>query len=587
MPDRQPQPQPARDNKPTKALSSSIQGAFWLLLLQFVSRIGTFIMNNLIQRRSTLAAFGQVSDLELYYSTVLFLSRENLRMALLRSTTESDEEKEGEEEAAPTEPEATAGGSGLRRRKGGSVASDTQRRSHGLPEGISLRHQKMVNLSMVPIGIGVLVLTLIGTWRTLIRPAGGFPPCLSTYLLAAMIELCSEPLYIAVQTNLLYKVRVKVEGAALVVKCVTTLAYIYSVDLSRSPNGSVAAFALGQLAYALMLLGGYIRALQESKCREQLNAGAAPSVPFWKLFMPRKIVGDKQKFHLDPQITSIAWTFTGQSALKHILTEGDKMILNAFGMSEEQKGAYKLVSDLGSLIARILFQPLEEMARAFFSKTLTSLTDASAGAKQTLEQAIDLLSTLLRSHVLIGMYFTFLAPNYTDTLVRILFGSAKASTDIPRVLAVYCLYVPLMGVNGITEGFLQGVGDAKTLSRQSGWMVIFSATFAAVAYVTMVALDLGSVGLVIANMANMVMRIVFSYGFVEKFFLGRSEEVLSKVDSVVVKHDYATKLKPRRLFPQNWAVLGAFAVAFGVTLWTARTIGMRSALASEPNDKDY
>ena len=56
-----------------------------------------------------------------------------------------------------------------------------------------------------------------------------------------------------------------------------------------------------------------------------------------------------RQLYLDTHLASLAWSFTGQSALKHVLTEGDKMLLSAFQISEEQKGAYKLVSDLGKV----------------------------------------------------------------------------------------------------------------------------------------------------------------------------------------------------------------------------------------------
>ena len=47
-------------------------------------------------------------------------------------------------------------------------------------------------------------------------------------------------------------------------------------------------------------------------------------------------------------------------------------MLVALGIENHEKGAYRLVSDLGSLVARMLFLPLEETSRAFFSKSLTN-----------------------------------------------------------------------------------------------------------------------------------------------------------------------------------------------------------------------
>ncbi len=63
-------------------------------------------------------------------------------------------------------------------------------------------------------------------------------------------------------------------------------------------------------------------------------------------------------------------SFGSQAILKHILTIGDKLIALATGLSNDSKGIYSLVSDLGSLVARIIFHPIEEMSRSLFSQNL-------------------------------------------------------------------------------------------------------------------------------------------------------------------------------------------------------------------------
>ncbi|KAJ3054217.1 Oligosaccharide translocation protein rft1 [Rhizophlyctis rosea] len=554
------------------ALSSSLQGAAYLLILQFTSRIGTFVLNNLIQRRSTLAAFGQVSDLELYYSTVLFLSRENIRMALLRSSSATDSDSGDDAGEVLSEQEGVT--TSIRKRRGESTSpKQYMSREQITTKSIPLGHQKLVNLSLVPFILGLLLTSLFCLYRVIFSSAP--IPYLSTYFLAALIELISEPLYIIIQTNLLYNIRVKIEGLALLAKCATTLVYSYIFSPPHSTRHSVKAFALGQLVYAIVLLGAYVQSIQRPEVgRKLLRLDSGENVPLWNLFMPRKIADDKGHFYLDPYLASIAWTFTGQSALKHVLTEGDKMLLGAFQMSEEQKGAYKLVSDLGSLIARILYQPLEEMARAYFSKTLTSHGNSET-KKHNFQQSISLLSTLLRAHILLGLYFVFLAPNYTTTLVQILYGTAKASTDIPSVLATYCYYVPLMGFNGIAEGFVQGVSDTRGLQKQSGYMVGFSVVFALIGYLTMVILKLGSVGLILANMINMALRSGIAYRYIKSFFLGGANG-LKTVDQIVVKHDFMRQLTVSRLLPQNPAMWVGFVISCGTTYWSKAEFEARS-----------
>lgn len=52
---------------------------------------------------------------------------------------------------------------------------------------------------------------------------------------------------------------------------------------------------------------------------------------------------------------------------KQVLAEGSKMVLVAV-QSKYNQGVYGLVGNLGSLLVRMLFQPLEEIAFATFSR---------------------------------------------------------------------------------------------------------------------------------------------------------------------------------------------------------------------------
>ena len=52
---------------------------------------------------------------------------------------------------------------------------------------------------------------------------------------------------------------------------------------------------------------------------------------------------------------------------KQLLAEGSKMVLVAV-QTQYNQGVYGLVGNLGSLLVRTLFQPLEEIAFAAFSR---------------------------------------------------------------------------------------------------------------------------------------------------------------------------------------------------------------------------
>lgn len=53
---------------------------------------------------------------------------------------------------------------------------------------------------------------------------------------------------------------------------------------------------------------------------------------------------------------------------KQVLAEGSKMVLVVV-QTQYNQGVYGLVGNLGSLVVRMLFQPLEEIAFATFSRS--------------------------------------------------------------------------------------------------------------------------------------------------------------------------------------------------------------------------
>ena len=96
--------------------------------------------------------------------------------------------------------------------------------------------------------------------------------------------------------------------------------------------------------------------------------------------------------YFDSTLSHLAWSFSLQSIIKHLLTEGDKIVLVGSSTAEDM-GVYAYVSNYGnsfayqtisfnsftkitrtagSLAARIVFQPVEETMRAYFSKVLNA-----------------------------------------------------------------------------------------------------------------------------------------------------------------------------------------------------------------------
>ena len=221
---------------------------------------------------------------------------------------------------------------------------------------------KAVNFSYVPVILGLTLSRLYFLYQRVYpstHSAGG----MHLYVTSALIELLAEPLAVYAQRHLLFGIRASVEGVSLLSKCILTLLFFPSVATgSANVTRGVMAYAWADILGSCILLLGYI--LQLSR-----HASVRGSIlGFWKTMIPQRSYLTGQV--LDAYHVSVAISFWSQSLLKHCLTVGDKMLLMGLGVADDQKGVYRLVSDLGSLIARVLFQPLEETCRTFFSKSL-------------------------------------------------------------------------------------------------------------------------------------------------------------------------------------------------------------------------
>lgn len=71
---------------------------------------------------------------------------------------------------------------------------------------------------------------------------------------AAMIELCSEPLYIISSARLEFGRRASIDTAAMITKCLVTLAMVMKTAVAPA-----LIFAAAQLAFSAVVLVGYAR----------------------------------------------------------------------------------------------------------------------------------------------------------------------------------------------------------------------------------------------------------------------------------------------------------------------------------------
>ncbi|CAI4214974.1 unnamed protein product [Parascedosporium putredinis] len=448
---------------------SALRGASFLIVLQVASRLLTFFANQLLLRFLTAPLLGLSARLEAYYLTVLFFARESLR---------------GEQ------------------------------------------GQAVVNLGYLAVVLGVVVTAALGSFMQMSAGAGAgaerFDDALRLYALAAILELLSEPCFVLMQVRLRFGTRAAAESAGALLRCAATLGS--AVWASRAGlDFGVLPFAFGQLAYGATLLVIYLAAGYGVASRDGFS------------ILPRKIAPAAA-----PKANADNLQHDGAERRKTLPHPG-RHLSRLRPLHPHAQGIYALVNNYGGLLARLLFQPIEESSRSYFSRLLAAPEPAQASDKPQADgrpasaptthgsssatasgKASADLHRLLKLYVLGSAAVVTFGPLAARHLLTLVAGPSWSASASPA-LAAYCYYIPLLAINGVSEAFVASVATEAQVHVQSLFMAGFSVIFGLSAFVALRVLDMDpAVGLVCANAANMVCRIVWCAFFVKSYFRQRA-----------------------------------------------------------------
>jgi oligosaccharide translocation protein RFT1 len=262
---------------------------------------------------------------------------------------------------------------------------------------------------------------------------------------------------------------------------------------------------------------------------------------------------------LDIPLLRLTAPFCLQNIGKCVLTEGEKLAMVAVApLPPRAQGAYALVHNLGSLVARIVFQPVEEAAAVAFgamaiearaaeadtpedikrlnnqddevasvdaegdssaqlrrrrghspAKKAPEASDSAVASERASAVAIRFRGTLLallRGVSLLAMILAALGPHYALSLFAILYREAWTASPAPSALGLYCLYMPCMALNGVLEAALYSSASPGQLLRATRFTTMSSLVYIGVCVATIRAGG-GVHGLIIASAVSMALRI--------------------------------------------------------------------------------
>lgn len=465
-------------------LEKSTKGATFLMMGQLFTKVITFVLNNILVRFLSPRIFGITAFLDFIVGTVLFFSREAIRLSTLRI-------KDHEEEAFESSEES---------------------------KGRSDVLQTAVNFAHISMRIGVPLSVVLITWqyRNISSYFVNLPYFTwSIFLIwsSIIVELLSEPLFIVNQFMLNYGKRSQYESLSVTVGCLVNCAVVFLFEKSwifadteklESVREGVAilAFALGKLTHSLVLLICYYS-------------------DYLKTFAPRKLFSlrltkipagnSKRDYYFQHDISEHFKKVYFQLCFKHLLTEGDKLIINSLCTVEEQ-GIYSLLSNYGSLITRLLFAPIEESLRLFLARSLAN------EKTKNLKLSMEVLLNITRFYVYLSLLILIFGPINSSFLLQFLIGSKWSTTSVLDTIRVYCFYLPFLAMNGIFEAFFQSVASGDQILRHSYLMMVFSGIFLASSWLLIDYFELSISGLIFSNIINMTLRLSYCIRFINKFY---------------------------------------------------------------------
>lgn len=183
------------------------KGVGYLFLAHAGSRAITFLLNQALLRYLTPAGLGASVRYELFLTTILYFTRDNVRLA-------------------------------------------SQRLDYG--------EQEAINMAYLSIPAGILLCYAIGTLSTgwPVRKPNWNVSSLLLYGCAAVIELLSEPAYAVIQQRQLLRVRALAEGIGSIFR--GSVAFVFAYLLNRIGRElSAAPLAVAQIIYSICLFITY------------------------------------------------------------------------------------------------------------------------------------------------------------------------------------------------------------------------------------------------------------------------------------------------------------------------------------------
>uniref|UniRef100_A0A0N5ARR0 Protein RFT1 homolog n=1 Tax=Syphacia muris TaxID=451379 RepID=A0A0N5ARR0_9BILA len=213
-------------------------------------------------------------------------------------------------------------------------------------------------------------------------------------------------------------------------------------------------------------------------------------------------------------------SFLWHSVAKHLATEGGSFVLTfAVNMSHEYQAVYDAIDKIGSLIVRIVLTPLDQAAEVYFSRYLKRGEDTEKQDPVKVRNATTCLIGLVHLALIAGLIACTFAVPYSPLAVWIYGGQKFAEKHAANMLRIYCLYVVVIAVNGITECFAMSVMDNVETVKHGTFLSIASVIQFCIAALS--SRFIWAYGIILGNTVIMIVRIIYNWKRIRSYLKGK------------------------------------------------------------------
>lgn len=191
--------------------------------------------------------------------------------------------------------------------------------------------------------------------------------------------------------------------------------------------------------------------------------------------------------------SAVSFEIIAMSVQKFFLAEGEKMLSVAL-LSAEAIGQLALVNNVGSLILRLIFAPIEDIASC-----------AMAVQKSSAQMRMKTLQSIFLIQVSIALMGVAFGPQCARAALHVLYGAQWSASDVVvQLLQFYCILLLVFATNGSLEAYYFAAADASRVRSSLACQWFSFAAFVAVSYVCLPVY--GPLAILLGNAVSMLLR---------------------------------------------------------------------------------